>query len=287
MLEAIEGLLLDQRPDRVLVYGDTNSTMAAALAAVKLHVPVAHVEAGVRMHDLAIPEEVNRLVTDQVSDLLLCPTQAAVDNLRREGFAQARIRLVGDVMYDCALLFARAAAGRDTLERLGLRPGGYLLATVHRAEDTDRPERLRAIFGALCEIANTLPVVLPLHPRTRTALQREGLLAAMEAALCLTGPLGYLDMARLEQHARLVVTDSGGVQKEAFFHRVPCVVLMRESPWPELIELGWNRAVDPLAREPVAAAIREALQAGPGQEAQPYGDGHAAEAVVAALVKAA
>ncbi len=178
MLAAIEDLLLDTQPDWVLVYGDTNSTLAGALAAAKLHIPIAHVEAGVRSFNRRMPEEVNRVLTDHVADLLLAPTPVAVENLRREGLPPAAIHLVGDCMYDVALHYAAQAEGRSrVLERLGIEPGTYLLATIHRAENTDEPTRLQAIFAGLYDVARDLPVVLPLHPRTRAALERAGLLA--------------------------------------------------------------------------------------------------------------
>ncbi len=261
MLEKIEEVLGQERPDLVLVYGDTNSTLAGALAAVKLHIPVAHVEAGLRSFNRRMPEEINRVVTDHLSRWLFAPTEAAVANLRREGLAEDAIHLVGDVMYDATLHFG-ASPGGEALDALGVRPGEYVLATVHRAENTDTSPPLRSIFSGLAEVARRLPVLLPLHPRTRAALRREGLLEG-RGGLRLIEPVGYLDMVKLERHARLVVTDSGGVQKEAFFHRVPCVTLRHETEWVELVELGWNRLVPPTDPGSVRDAVLEALDEPP------------------------
>ena len=244
MLEGLERVILEVEPAWVVLYGDTNSTLAGALAAAKLHVPVAHVEAGLRSFDRRMPEELNRVLTDHASDLLLAPTHTAIENLRKEGIPDNRVRLVGDVMYDAALRF-RGAGSADRLEQLGVRSGEYILATVHRAANTDDPTRLRAIFHGLARVARDTetPVLVLLHPRTRAALRREGLLEEMEERLILSEPVGYLDMLTLESHASLVATDSGGVQKEAYFVGVPCVTLREETEWVELVEGGWNRLV--------------------------------------------
>jgi len=284
MIEAIEGVLLKERPDWVLVYGDTDSTLAGALAAVKLHIPVAHVEAGLRSFNRRMPEEINRVLTDHTADLLLAPTPQAVENLLREGLPRERVRWVGDVMYDAALRFAEVAREKSRiLERLGLEPGGYLLATVHRAENTDDPARLRAIFEGLFRVAEHYPVVLPLHPRTRKALERLGMLPRVKERLVVTDPLGYLDMLRLLEASRAVVTDSGGLQKEAFFFRRPCVTLREETEWVELVEAGWNRLVPPEDAERVHQGVLAHLDAR-GEEVRAYGDGHAAERVAAELL---
>ncbi len=285
MLEALEPIVVSERPDWVLVYGDTNSTLAGALVAAKLRVPLAHVEAGLRSFNRAMPEEVNRVVADHVSDLLLAPTEAALKNLEREGIEASRIRVTGDVMLDVARAYAAIAERRSRiLERLGLRPGSYVLATVHRAETTDDPARLRAVFEGLAETAATLPVVVPLHPRTRGALERAGLLVAVKEKLAVVEPLGYLDMLLLEKNARLVATDSGGVQKEAFFQGVPCVTLREETEWVELVALGWNRLCPPTSGALVARAIRTALEAPrPPAGAAPYGAGDATDRILAAL----
>lgn len=287
MLEALEREIRDSRPDAVLVYGDTNSTLAGALAAVKLHVPVAHVEAGLRSFNRRMPEEINRVLTDHVASLLFAPTRVAVANLHQEGIAQETVHLVGDVMYDAALHFAkRAEEASDVLERLRLERGGYVLATVHRAENTDDRARLAAIADGLARVGVDIPVVFPVHPRTRAAAQRFGI--NLEArGVRVVEPVGYLDMVMLEKHARLVVTDSGGVQKEAFFCRVPCVTLRQETEWTELVELGANRLVPPTDGEAVAAGIAGSVGAGTAgpADAKPYGDGHAAERVVDILAR--
>jgi UDP-GlcNAc3NAcA epimerase len=287
MLEAVEAALLEERPDWVLVYGDTNSTLAGALAAAKLHIPVAHVEAGLRSFNRRMPEEVNRVLTDHAATLLFAPTTAGRENLLREGVDEARIRLVGDVMYDATRVYGRKAEAESRiLERVGLAPGAYVLSTIHRAENTDDPRRLRAIIEALDAVTADVPVVLPLHPRTRRTLEDLGLLDEAGRCLRLIEPVGYLDMLMLEQHARLIATDSGGVQKEAFFFRVPCVTLRDETEWVELVEAGWNRLVPPTDARAVEAAVRDALADDGSErvEAELYGDGHAAEAIVEALV---
>jgi len=285
MIEAIEGVLLKERPDWVLVYGDTDSTLAGTLAAVKLHVPVAHVEAGLRSFNRRMPEEINRVLTDHASDLLLAPTPAAVENLRREGLPEERVRWVGDVMYDAALHFGRLADRASTVfERLGLEPRGYVLSTVHRAENTDDPARLEAVFEGLSRVAAELPVVLSLHPRTRKALERLGWLERARERLRLIDPVGYLDMVVLEKNARLIATDSGGVQKEAYFFGVPCVTLRDETEWVELVEAGWNLLAPPRDAEAVARAIRAHLDAR-GRPIEAYGNGRAAERIVSELTE--
>jgi UDP-GlcNAc3NAcA epimerase len=285
MLEALEPVLRRERPDWALVYGDTNSTLAGALAAAKLGLPVAHVEAGLRSGNRRMPEEINRILADRCSDLLFAPTRAAVANLRREGVPEERIAAVGDVMYDAVLFHAERAEARSrALAELGLAPGGYVLATVHRAENTDDPSRLRAILDGLSAVAEELPVVLPLHPRTRARLGAEA--TAPAAKLRLLAPVGYLDMLMLEKHAALVATDSGGVQKEAYFQRVPCVTLRGETEWVELVELGWNRLAPPVSPGAVRDAVRAALRAPrpAAGGASPYGDGRAAEAICRRLL---
>lgn len=287
MLEALEAVILREAPDWVLVYGDTNSTLAGALAAAKLHVPVAHVEAGLRSFNRRMPEEVNRVLTDHAADLLLVPTETAEGNLRAEGVAPARIRRVGDVMYDAALFYAERARVRSRiLGELGLSPGGYALATIHRAETTDAPAVLARVIRALCAAGRALPVVLPLHPRTRKALGEAGLLEEAARGLRLVDPVGYLDMIRLEGGARVVLTDSGGVQKEAYFQRVPCITLRGETEWVELVEAGWNRLVPPANpefEEVLPAIVQEA--AAPAHWEPLYGNGDAAHRILSALAE--
>ena len=236
MLAAIEEVLLQEKPDRVLVYGDTNSTLAGALAAAKLHIPVAHVEAGLRSFNRRMPEEINRILTDHIADRLFCPSQTAVDHLAAEGVRNG-VHLVGDVMHE-ALMHAVALARErsDVLNRLSVVPGEYALATIHRAENTDDPMRLARLMTALQEVARDMPVLFPVHPRTRGRLPA----LADSAPLRLLEPLGYLDMVRLEADAAVILTDSGGIQKEAYWLRVPCVTLREETEWVETVEQGWN-----------------------------------------------
>ncbi|MBW6394561.1 UDP-N-acetylglucosamine 2-epimerase (non-hydrolyzing) [Thermus sp. SYSU G05001] len=276
MLEAIERVLLGERPDWVLVYGDTDSTLAGALAAAKLHIPVAHVEAGLRSFNRRMPEEINRVLTDHISDLLFGPTETAVQNLLREGISPDRIHLVGDVMYDAALYYGeKAEKHSQILRRLGLVPKGYILATVHRAENTDDPSRLRVILEALAQVHREVPVVIPVHPRTRKRVEALGLLSLLEQLLAVE-PVGYLDMVMLEKNAQLIATDSGGVQKEAFFYEVPCITLREETEWVELVELGWNKLCSPeRGVEGIVAMIRHSLGTR-GRPARLYGEGKAA-----------
>ncbi|MBY0438910.1 MAG: UDP-N-acetylglucosamine 2-epimerase (non-hydrolyzing) [Burkholderiales bacterium] len=287
MMEAIEALVLEHRPGWVVVFGDTNSTLAAALVAAKLHVPVAHVEAGLRSGDRRMPEELNRIVSDHVSSLLFAPTQAAVDNLVREGTPAGRIELVGDVMLDAVKHYAsRAPDPSATLEDCGLKPRGFVLATVHRAENTDDAQRLRTIVEALEELGEAMPVLLPLHPRTRAAMIREGLLPAKRRGLHLVEPVGYLEMLALQKASALVVTDSGGVQKEAFMLDVPCVTLRSTTEWTELVDCGWNVLLPPeVLGERLGQRLAEALgREPPPKPASPlYGNGDAARRIVDAL----
>lgn len=283
MLEAVEQLLTAEPPDWVIVLGDTNSTLAAALAAAKLSVRLAHVEAGLRSFNRRMPEEINRVVTDHLSDLCFAPTEVAVTNLGAEGIGGDRVKLVGDVMYDAVLQFTeRAREHCDIATRAGVEAGEYALATLHRAENTDDPWRLRAALTGLAAVAEVVPVVVPLHPRTRKTCATEGI--PVSPSLHLLPPVGYLDMLWLEAHARVVVTDSGGVQKEAFFHQRPCVTLRDETEWVELVDLGWNRLAPPTDPEAVRAAVIAAMEGGPGAAAQPYGAGDAARLIVSALL---
>lgn len=282
MLTALEELLIAERPDMVMVYGDTNSTLAGALAAAKLHIPVAHVEAGLRSFNKRMPEEINRILTDQCSDLLFTPTAAATGNLLNEGVPRSRIVECGDVMFDAALHFAaQAEASGAGAAHYGLAPGEYVLATVHRQENTDDPERLAAILNGLNMVAAAMPVVLPLHPRTRARIATMGL-GDLLSTLQVLDPVGYLDMVGLEKDACVIATDSGGVQKEAFFHGVPCITLRDETEWVELVEAGWNRLVPPVE----AVAIRKAIlnaQGTKGKTVTPYGSGDASGVIMKAL----
>ena len=277
MLERIEALLMERRPDWVLIYGDTNSTLASALAASKLHIRVAHVEAGLRSFNMRMPEEVNRIVADKLSTLLFCPTQAAVDNLRQEGIVQG-VHLVGDVMYDVALQFAEIAERKSqAIATLGLREKAYVLATCHRAENTDDPARLTGILKALDRMARSHAVVLPIHPRTRQKIEQLGLNALL-SNLRVIDPLSYLDMVMLEKHAYAIVTDSGGVQKEAFFYQVPCITTRDETEWVETVDTGWNVLTGADA-DRIMGAFEGIAQRAPAT-LSPYGDGHAADLIL-------
>ena len=237
MLEAIEKICLEEKPDRLMVYGDTNSTLAGALAASKLHIPVAHIEAGLRSFNMRMPEEINRILTDQVSDILFCPTDTAVKNLNNEGFNAKPVKVlnVGDVMQDSSMFFAEKAVKSGVLD--DIPETGFIVATLHRAENTDVPERLKAIIEALNYIHHHIqPVVLPLHPRTQKVVKSLGL--ALE--MIVLEPVGYLEMIWLLKHCSAVVSDSGGVQKEAFFFKKPCITMRDQTEWVELIENGVN-----------------------------------------------
>lgn len=276
MLAEIETVVLTEKPDWVLVYGDTNSTLAGALAASKLHVPVAHVEAGLRSFNRAMPEEINRVVADHIATLLLCPSATAVKNLADEGITRG-VHDVGDVMSDSLIAAARRAEARsDVLQRLGLDPRGFLLATVHRAENTDDPGRLGAILGALGDAGT--PVIFPIHPRTRAAIDRQGQRVA--ATVRMIDPVGYLDMVRLMAAARMILTDSGGVQKEAYWLGVPCVTMRDETEWVETVDAGWNRIVG-ASREAIVNAARTFTP--PATRPPLYGNGNVADLIVATI----
>jgi UDP-GlcNAc3NAcA epimerase len=285
MLGAIEDVLLQEKPDWVLVYGDTNSTIAGTLAAVKLHLPVAHVEAGLRSFNRRMPEEVNRVLTDHAADLLFAPTEAAVANLASEGLEHPQVVRTGDVMYDAALYYAAVAEKQSrVLHHLSLTQGGYTLATLHRAENTDDLRRLKNILTSLARLTDIMPVVLPLHPRTRAVLANEPELTACTNKIRIVDPVGYLDMNMLERHARLIMTDSGGVQKEAFFARVPCITLRDETEWVELVEGGYNTIAGTCPQR-IAAAVERVLTSSPDWNVPLYGDGKAAYAIIEHLVE--
>lgn len=330
-LAAIEQVLLQEKPDWVLVYGDTNSTLAGALAAAKLHIPIAHVEAGLRSFNKAMPEEINRILTDHCSDLLFAPTTTAVENLRREGIPRileplsagsedpgyksapleavgrvpsrgrlpafrvaaetpgiqgTQVHEVGDVMYDVALHYAEQARTKSTiLADLHLTPKRFILATIHRAANTDDPQCLRVILEALQTCSETMPVVFPVHPRTRHKLETISTFNFQLSnfpQLRLVDPVGYLDMVTLEKNAAVIATDSGGVQKEAFFYGVPCVTLRAETEWVELLETGWNRLCPPTSAEAIRDTILAAIGTR-GNDLKPYGDGKASEKIATVL----
>jgi len=285
MLAGIEKVLLDQQPDWVLVYGDTNSTLAGALAAAKLHIPVAHVEAGLRSFNRRMPEEINRVLTDHVSRLLFAPTDTAVENLQKEGIFNGVMK-VGDVMLDNYLLFRSQAAEKSgILGQLSVGPKQYCLATVHRQENTDDAARLHGIFRALEEISRrSCPVILPLHPRTRKALEKNGLSIDPASDLVLIDPVDYIDMICLQVNARVIFTDSGGVQKEAYFAGVPCVTLRDETEWVETVDAGVNF----LGGADTGAILTAYSKARPAQvnlRDGLYGDGHAGLAIIRSLIE--
>ncbi len=285
MLMRLETVLRRDPPDAVLVHGDTNSTLAGALAAAKLGLPLAHAEAGLRSRNKAMPEEINRILADRLSDWLFCPTTAAVRNLSGEGLRK-NVRLVGDVMYDVFLTHRKEAKGRSRiLKTLDLRPRRYGLATVHRQENTDDPAKLADIILSLGRVAQSrFPVVFPLHPRTRRAMR--GITSSVSAGLglLLVDPLPYFDMLALLDGARLVLTDSGGLQKEAAFAGVPCVTLRRETEWTETVRAGRNRLAG-TAPARVAAAVSRALRANRLPPLRLYGRGDAADRIVRILAR--
>jgi UDP-N-acetylglucosamine 2-epimerase (non-hydrolysing)/UDP-GlcNAc3NAcA epimerase len=276
ILAALEPALAELDPALVLVYGDTNSTLAGALAASQAGIPTGHVEAGMRSFDRSMPEELNRVLTDHASDLLLCSTETAIRNLEREG-AVGEAHLVGDVMADVSLTFRDIAEERSrVLDELGLEPGGYLVVTAHRAGNVDDPERLERLADLLAALP--VPAVFPVHPRTRARLEAARLLNRLGPAR-LVAPLGYLDFLKLARHARAVLTDSGGVQKEAYLLGVPCVTLRDTTEWVETVETGWNVLVD-LDRDAALGALERNL---PAERPELYGGGHAAESVCRVL----
>lgn len=279
MLGRLEDVMQQERPDRVLVYGDTNSTLAGALAAAKLHIPVAHVEAGLRSFNRRMPEEVNRVLTDQISDLLLCPTETAVANLSREGIT-AGVHLVGDVMYDAVLQFAALARQRSgILARLRLQEEPYILLTIHRAENTDDPRRLAAILAGV--VRDGRRVIFPVHPRTRVRLDEHGLGHLLATPIQATEPMPYLDMLALEERAAVIVTDSGGVQKEAFMLGVPSITCREETEWTETVAAGANVLVGADATR-LHGALSGARP--PIPPAACYGDGRAAQRLTRLLL---
>ena len=267
MLEGIETILLDERPDLVVVYGDTNSTAAGAMAAAKLHIPVAHVEAGLRSFNRRMPEELNRIVTDHLATLQFCPTAASVENLRREGIVE-NVHHTGDVMYDATLFAIDAVGGRSRIAEFGLDPGAYAVCTIHRAENTDSADSLRHVCDYLKQRAAEQPLIVPLHPRTRKMLAQFGLDLG---AARIVDPLGYFDLHGLLAGANMIYSDSGGLQKEAYFHGKPCVTLRDETEWVETVASGWNRL------------WHQADYVTPRRPIDEYGDGNAAEKIASII----
>jgi UDP-N-acetylglucosamine 2-epimerase len=282
MLKHVEEVLIEEHPDVVVVYGDTNSTLAGALAAAKVHIPVAHVEAGLRSFNRRMPEEVNRVLTDHLSDLLFAPTSTAVENLEREGISRAVFR-VGDVMRELALENLESArSGSTILGRLDLTVKNYVLATVHRAENTDSPVRLQNVVEALCEIAESQPVIWPMHPRTRNALSEIKIQAVQKNRLQMIPAVPYRDMMVLEASARVILTDSGGVQKEASWFQVPCVTLRDETEWVETLRDGRNRLAG-AQKERIVRAYAEVMSSPLALEPEVVSDECPAQAILAHL----
>ncbi len=283
MLEAIEMVLAEEKPDFTLVYGDTNSTLAGALAAKKMHIRVAHVEAGLRSFNMAMPEEVNRILTDRISDYLFCPTQVAVQNLETEGFRHFPCTIIncGDIMYEAALYYRDKSAHESRiLDTLGLVDGQYILATVHRQENTDDLIRLRSIIRALNKLNEETPVVVPLHPRTRKLLDHYSLVPQFT----VIEPVGYMDMVSLTSHARLVLTDSGGLQKEAYFFEKYCVTLRDQTEWTELVDGGYNILAG-ADEDKIVEAARTLMDRTGSFAAGMYGDGNTSAQIIQALKK--
>lgn len=278
MLEKIEEVLVEEKPDWLLVYGDTNSTLAGALAAKKLHIKVAHVEAGLRSFNMDMPEEINRILTDRISSALFCPTEEAVNNLRKEGYEGFKIAIenVGDIMYDSALFYS-GLAKKDVKYN---NSENYVLATIHRAENTDDEVKLRNIFNALDEIHQTYEVVLPLHPRTKKYLKKY----QIETTITLINPVGYLEMVSLIKNAKGVITDSGGLQKEAYFFHKRCFTLRDQTEWIELIKVNCNQLID-VKKDPIASIILKNLPNTPDFSNNIYGDGNTSKKIIEKLFK--
>jgi UDP-N-acetylglucosamine 2-epimerase len=283
MLERTEKVLLGRNPDLVMVYGDTNSTLAGALSAAKLNIPVAHVEAGLRSFNRRMPEEINRVITDRVSTWLFCPTETAVVNLNNEGITRG-VHNVGDVMYDSFLFTIEAAKQRSViLSDLGLKQGEYCLATVHREENRKDTLKLRSLFDAFEEVSSPdCPFVIPLHPGTLELLQPYISENRLSPSVRIVPPVSYIDMIHLIAHARLILTDSGGIQKEAYFAQVPCVTLRNETEWVETVEAGWNRLVGS-DKEAIINGFLAVARGKPGSNEQLFGTGNASEIIVQVL----
>jgi UDP-GlcNAc3NAcA epimerase len=281
MIIEIEKIILARKPDFVLVYGDTNSTLAGAVTAAKLQIPIIHIEAGLRSFNLTMPEEINRILTDRVSEYLFCPTPQAVENLAREAITR-NVFHVGDVMYDAVLAYSAIAEKKTAiLETVQLHAQNYYLATVHRAENTDAQKYLEQILSAFSRIATpNCPLILPLHPRTKKCIDQFKLHTHISDCVKIIPPVGYFDMLVLEKNAKTILTDSGGMQKEAYFHRVPCITLRNETEWTETVTSGWNQLTGAHCERIVQAVLKHSL---PTQEIDCYGAGNAAQKIVEIL----
>jgi len=285
MLIKIEELLIKQKPDCVLVYGDTNSTLAGALASSKLNIPCVHVEAGLRSNNRAMPEEINRILTDHACDLLFAPTSNAVNCLLREGINCEKIVRTGDVMLDAAIFYGEKAKAQSTiLEHLSLSEKNYALCTIHRAENVDSLDTLEWLIEGLAKVAERFPIILPIHPRTRECIENFGLFNQLSSRIRVIEPVGYLDILRLENSASIILTDSGGMQKEAFFQKVPCVTLRSETEWTELLRRGHNRLARPLV-DSIFEKCCEAIDMDTDWGIDLYGDGHSSDLIVSSILK--
>ena len=283
ILDRVEEVLFREKPDAVVVYGDTNSTIGGALAASKCHIPIAHVEAGLRSFNRRMPEEINRIVADHLADLHLVPGRAAANQLMREGIAQSKVSIVGDILYDSILAHLELVNRSDTLSRLGLEGCEYVLCTVHRAENIDDPVRRTRIFESLSRVAKELTIIFPVHPRSRKAIEASAEEAALLRDVQLIDPVGHLDMLALQKNAAVIATDSGGVQREAFYLNRPCVVLRNETEWTELVAAGWNTLVPPDGSSDIARSILSLVGNTGIPGVKPYGDGHAAAKISIAV----
>jgi len=293
MLEGVEGVLGKEKPEITIVYGDTNSTLAGALAAAKLNIPVGHVEAGLRSYRRSMPEETNRLLTDHLSSILFCPTAQGVRNLSKEGIRNGDktvVENVGDVMYDSILYYSQLAEKKSTIlqdldllnPQSAIRNPQYYLATLHRAENTDNPESLKSILKALKEIGKDFPVILPLHPRTKKMMRVQRLIKEAKG-IRLIDPVSYFDMLKLEKNAKTILTDSGGVQKEAYWFRVPCITLRDETEWMETIQGGWNVLVGTETEKIVEEVRKRVGRKHPSKGTGLFGDGKASGKIVQIL----
>lgn len=284
MLEKIEEVLIKEQPDHVLIYGDTNSTIAGALAASKLHISVVHVEAGLRSFNMEMPEEVNRILTDRISNILFCPTETAVNNLKREGYDNINCSIIenGDVMQDAALFYAKSSEEKSSvISANSLEKENFVLCTVHRAENTDNPNNLKAIFKALDEINRDKKVVLPLHPRTKAILQNTGI----ETEVMIIDPVGYFDMIELLKNCSFVMTDSGGLQKEAFFFKKQCITMRDQTEWIELIENGFNQ-ITGADYDKIIDEVKGLENRNSNFDCNLYGNGIASQVIAETLLKA-
>ncbi len=275
MIEGIERILIDQKPDFVLVYGDTDSTLAGALSAAKLHIPIAHVESGLRSFNRKMPEEINRILTDHLSNILFAPSENAVFNLKNEGIKKESIHFVGDIMYDATLHFAALAEkNSDILNQLNIKAKEYMLASIHRAENTNNFERLNAIVSSFKLFEEK--IIFPVHPRTKEFLKKFKI--KLPSNVIEIKPVGFIDMVMLEKNSMLIATDSGGVQKEAFFHKIPCVTLRDETEWVELVESNWNKLVTPSSASQIAKTYEKSIRT-IGSTIYPYGNGDTANLI--------